>query len=138
LGAYLGTMIPEQWLLYLPSTSWDFIPSRHRSSYSSARPSSPPILSTTIFFNTNTTFTVKNFDKATLTGAPPAGSRLFVKSVTINGKASNSLCWIDFDDVIGGGQIVVEVYGDAAAAANAGCGNAPGALPDSLETGGFS
>jgi putative alpha-1,2-mannosidase len=90
------------------------------------------------FFNTQTTFTVKNFDSATLIGAPPAGSRLYVKSITINGKANPSLCWIDFDDVVGGGEVVIEVYGDATAAANAGCGSALNALPDSLETGGFT
>lgn len=90
------------------------------------------------FFNTATTFTVKNFDSTTLVAAPPAGSRIYVKSITINGKTSPSLCWINFDDVVGGGEIVIEVYGDAAAAASAGCGSAPNSLPDSLETGGFS
>lgn len=103
--------------------------------------SSPFLSSFTIhnnFFNTATTFTVKNFDNATLVAAPPAGSRIYVKSITINGKAGPSLCWINFDDVVGGGEIVIEMYGDATAAASTGCGRAPNTLPDSLETGGFS
>ncbi|KAF7377608.1 Glycoside hydrolase family 92 protein [Mycena sanguinolenta] len=72
-----------------------------------------------------------------LSPTPPAGASVFVKSITINGKPSASLCWIDFDDVVGGGSIEIEVYGDADAAAAAGCGEGPNALPDSLETGGF-
>jgi len=102
---------------------------------------SPLLSSFTIhnnFFNTDTKFTVQNFDSSTLTATPPSGSRIFVKSITINGVVSDSLCWIDFDDVLGGGDIVIEVYGDATTAAAAGCGSAPNALPDSLETGGFS
>ncbi|KAF8066727.1 glycosyl hydrolase family 92-domain-containing protein [Lyophyllum atratum] len=87
-------------------------------------------------FGTQTKFTVKGFDATTLVAAPPKGSRLFVKSVKVNGKAG-SLCWIDFKDVVGGGEVVIEVDGDAAAAAERGCGATVGALPDSLETGGF-
>ncbi|KAJ7088618.1 glycosyl hydrolase family 92-domain-containing protein [Mycena epipterygia] len=87
---------------------------------------------------TSTSFRVSGFDKAGLGPTPPAGARVFVKSITINGAPSPSLCWIDFDDVVGGGNIVIEVYGDAtAAAAAAGCGDGPHALPDSLGTGGF-
>ncbi|THU85126.1 hypothetical protein K435DRAFT_764443 [Dendrothele bispora CBS 962.96] len=87
------------------------------------------------FLGTTTKFTVNGFDEATVTGTPPNGSRLFVKSVTINGVESPSLCVIDFNDVIGGGDIVIEVDGDAEAAQTRGCG--AGGLPDSLETGGF-
>ncbi|KAK7436692.1 hypothetical protein VKT23_018947 [Stygiomarasmius scandens] len=86
------------------------------------------------FFGTTTTFTVDGFDESTVTRTPPEGSRLFVKSVTINGVKSPSLCVIDFDDVVGGGEIVIEVDGDAEAAQSRGCGSG---LPDSLETGGF-
>ncbi|ESK91898.1 glycoside hydrolase family 92 protein [Moniliophthora roreri MCA 2997] len=85
-------------------------------------------------FDTETKFTVTGFDQATLTGTPPSGSRLFVKSVTINGEPSPSLCVIDFDVVVGGGDIVIQVDGDGDAARTRGCG---GKLPDSLETGGF-
>ncbi|KAF8880515.1 glycosyl hydrolase family 92-domain-containing protein [Infundibulicybe gibba] len=85
--------------------------------------------------NTVTTFTVSGFDSTTLVAAPPAGSRIYVKSVTINGKLSNSVCWISFDDVVAGGNIVIEMSADPGVAT--GCGTAPGALPDSLQTGGF-
>jgi len=81
---------------------------------------------------------VVGFDKAGLSAAPPAGARVFVKSITINGAPAPSLCWIDFGDIVGGGTVEIEVYGDAAAAAAAGCGAEPHALPDSLETGGFA
>ncbi|KAJ6504131.1 glycosyl hydrolase family 92-domain-containing protein [Mycena vitilis] len=87
---------------------------------------------------TSTAFSVKGFDPASLSATPPAGARVFVKSITINGVPSASLCWIDFDDVTGGGTVEIEVYGDAAAAAAAGCGDGPNALPDSLATGGFA
>ncbi|KAK7050486.1 glycoside hydrolase family 92 protein [Favolaschia claudopus] len=90
------------------------------------------------FFGTSTSFTVTGFDKLSLTATPPSGSRVFVKSITINGQPSPSLCWINFDDVVGGGKIEIEMFGDAAAAAAAGCGPGAGALPDSLETGGFA
>ncbi|KAF7313852.1 hypothetical protein HMN09_00542700 [Mycena chlorophos] len=87
------------------------------------------------FLGTTTTFKVLNFDKRTLQETPPAGSNIYVKSVTINGTPSKSLCWIDWDDVVGGGTIEIEMFNDAGAAAAAGC--LPGGLPDSLGTGGF-
>ncbi|KAF7369100.1 Glycoside hydrolase family 92 protein [Mycena venus] len=90
------------------------------------------------FLGTSTTFTVNGFDKTGLSATPPAGARVFVKSITINGTPSASLCHITFDDVVGGGHIEIEVYDDADAAAAAGCGEGPNALPDSLETGGFA
>jgi len=86
-------------------------------------------------FNTSTTFTVSGFDSTTLAPTPPSGSRLFVKSVTVNGVDTGSVCTIEFADVVGGGEVVIEVDGDADAAAARGCG--PAGLPDSLETGGF-
>jgi putative alpha-1,2-mannosidase len=89
------------------------------------------------FFGTTTSFVVDGFDAAGLAAAPANGSALFVNSVTINGKASESLCWIDWDDVVGGGKIVITVDADQAAAAARGCGAGPNALPDSLATGGF-
>ncbi|KII85438.1 glycoside hydrolase family 92 protein [Plicaturopsis crispa FD-325 SS-3] len=84
---------------------------------------------------TTTQFTVKNFDPATVSASPPSGSRVYVKSITINGQPSDSLCWIDFKDAVGGGEIVIEVD---SAVAPGGCGAGPNALPDSLENGGFS
>ncbi|KAH7874906.1 glycosyl hydrolase family 92-domain-containing protein [Lentinula edodes] len=86
-------------------------------------------------FNTSTTFTVSGFDNTTLVASPPSGGRVFVKSVTVNGVDTGSVCVIDFADVVGGGEVVIEVDGDADAAALRGCG--PAGLPDSLETGGF-
>ncbi|KAJ7601123.1 glycosyl hydrolase family 92-domain-containing protein [Mycena floridula] len=83
-----------------------------------------------------TKFTVVNFDSTSLSAAPPSGSRVYVQSVTINGVLSDSVCVIDWNEAIGGGEIVIQVDGDAAAAAARGCG--PAGLPDSLETGGFS
>lgn len=77
------------------------------------------------------------FDAASLASAPPTGSRLFVKSIKVNGRPG-SLCWIDFFDVVGGGEVVIEVDGNPALAAQRGCGTAVSQpLPDSLETGGF-
>ncbi|CAK5262259.1 unnamed protein product [Mycena citricolor] len=90
------------------------------------------------FFGTSTSFKVTGFDPASLTASPPADAAVYVKSITINGKASPTLCWINFDDVIGGGTIEITVSSDASAAAAAGCGKGPNALPDSLETGGFA
>lgn len=103
---------------------------------------SPLISSFTInngFALTPTKFSVVNFDNTTLNASPPGGSRVFVKSVVINGKASDSICVIDWNDVVGGGEIIIEVDGDAAAAQARGCGTGgDAALPDSLETGGFA
>jgi putative alpha-1,2-mannosidase len=103
---------------------------------------SPLVSSFTIknpFFGKPTTFTVNGFDSSTLNANPVSGSRVFVKSVTINGMQSQSICFIDWTDVVGGSDILIEVDSDSAAAQARGCG--PGgvaALPDSLETGGFS
>ncbi|EJD44905.1 hypothetical protein AURDEDRAFT_88026 [Auricularia subglabra TFB-10046 SS5] len=87
------------------------------------------------FLGTSTTVRVDAFDPATLSKAPPEGSRLYVKSVTVNGKAAESICFIEFGTLLGGGEIVIEVDGDAAAAKERGC---VGPVPDSLEEGGFA
>ncbi|THH32410.1 hypothetical protein EUX98_g1756 [Antrodiella citrinella] len=86
---------------------------------------SPLVSSYTIKNNllgTTTTVTVNGFDNTTLTAAPPSGSNLFVKKITVNGKDNPSLCWLAFDDLTGGGKIVIDVDDDAASAANRGCG----------------
>lgn len=90
------------------------------------------------YFNTETKFTVVNFDNATLVSNPANGTNLYVTGITINGQQSESLCWIAFEDVVGGGEIVIELGSDAQAAATIGCGSGPNALPDSLENGGFA
>lgn len=89
------------------------------------------------FLNTATRFRVVGFDHAGLSATPPANASVYVKEVTIDGVPHDSLCWIDFDDVVGGGEIVITVDNDAAAAQARGCGDGPKALPDSLATGGF-
>lgn len=89
------------------------------------------------FFGTTTTFTVDGFDQAGLAAAPANGSAVFVNAITIDGQPSESLCWIDWDDVTGGKNIVISVDADQDAAAARGCGSGPSALPDSLATGGF-
>ena len=86
---------------------------------------------------TSTRFTVSGFDTSSVSSNPPNGSRVFITSVTINGAPHESFCWLSFDDVVGGGEIVLTVDGDAAAAQARGCGAGPNALPDSLATGGF-
>lgn len=89
------------------------------------------------FLNTATHFSVVGFDHAGLAATPPANASLYVTNVTINGSPHESLCWINFDDAIGGGEIVITVDSDAAAAQARGCGEGANALPDSLVTGGF-
>ena len=89
-------------------------------------------------FQTETNVTVQGFDHTSLSATPPTSSRLFVKSITINGMPNESLCWISFDVITGGGNIVIEVDNDSEGASARGCGNSTNALPDSLETGGFS
>ncbi|KAI0082118.1 hypothetical protein K474DRAFT_1741752 [Panus rudis PR-1116 ss-1] len=88
-------------------------------------------------FNTSTNITVVGFDRTSLTSTPPTGSRLFIKSIAIDGAPSESLCFISFETLTGGGHITIEVDGDASAAAQRGCGADGGGLPDSLESGGF-
>ncbi|KZT25871.1 glycoside hydrolase family 92 protein [Neolentinus lepideus HHB14362 ss-1] len=88
-------------------------------------------------FNTVTRFVVENFDSNTLTASPPNGSNIYVSSVTINGRPSDSICWLPFEDVVGGGEIIITMDGNATAAASRLCGEGDNALPDSLESGGF-
>ena len=102
---------------------------------------SPLVSSFTInndFLRTSTKFTVNGFDTTSVTAAPPSGSRLYVTSVSVNGRTLDTVCCISFDDVVGGGQIVIKVDGDADAAAARGCGSSANSLPDSLGAGGFT
>lgn len=88
------------------------------------------------FFGTATTFTVSGFDKAGISATPPASARVFVTGVTVRGRVQASVCTLAFEDVIGGGEVVITVDADADAARERGCGG-EGTLPDSLEGGGF-
>ncbi|KAF9562100.1 hypothetical protein CPC08DRAFT_688216 [Agrocybe pediades] len=99
--------------------------------------SSPFVSSYTIhnaLFGTETNVTVQGFDKATLTKTPPAGSSVHVQKVVVNGVERDTVCWIDFDDIVGGGEIVIEVGPNPR---DVGCGEGDAALPSSLEKGGF-
>lgn len=89
-------------------------------------------------FGKATKFTVDKFDNTTLSASPPDGSRVYVKSVKIDGILQSSVCKLDWRVVVGGSDIVIEVDGDAEAAQSRGCGALGDAdLPDSLESGGF-
>ncbi|KAF7798516.1 hypothetical protein EIP86_009737 [Pleurotus ostreatoroseus] len=88
-------------------------------------------------FGKQTRVVVEGFDPATLAATPANGTALYVKSITIDGAPSESLCWVSFDDLTSGGNIKITVDADASAAAARGCGSGPNALPASLETGGF-
>ena len=79
---------------------------------------------------------MSGFDKAGLAASVPDGARVYVTGVSVNGKKKKSVCWLAFEDVVGGGEVVITVDGDAEAAAARGCGG-EGTLPDSLSTGGF-
>lgn len=82
---------------------------------------------------TSTIVRVEGFDAATLTANPPAGSRLFVQRVVVNGVQKAGVCWIEFGEVLGGGEVVITVGSEPRAD---GCGE--GGLPESLGTGGFA
>uniref|UniRef100_A0A8H7Y0Z8 Glycosyl hydrolase family 92 domain-containing protein n=1 Tax=Psilocybe cubensis TaxID=181762 RepID=A0A8H7Y0Z8_PSICU len=101
---------------------------------------STPFLSSYTLHNgllgTGTTVTVSGFDLATLVKAPPTGSRLYVQSVTINGK-SEQFCVLDpvrrsrwrWSDRNHGGRHLHEQID--------GWGSASNSSPSSLESGGF-
>lgn len=86
-------------------------------------------------FNTNTTVTVQDFDPATLVETPLAGSRIYVQSITVNGVLRDNICWIEWDSIVGGGEIIIAV---GANPTTDGCGSAPDSRPSSLEQGGFA
>ncbi|KAF8956574.1 glycosyl hydrolase family 92-domain-containing protein [Flammula alnicola] len=99
--------------------------------------STPFVSSYTIhheLLNTYTTVTVQNFDPTTLAQTPPQGSRVYVQRISVNGLQRDSICWIEWEDIVGGGEIVIEVGPNPT---RDGCGTAPDARPASLETGGF-
>lgn len=76
------------------------------------------------FLGTTTTVTVDGFDSASLAAAPANNSRVYVNSIMVNGKPTPSICWIAFDDLVGGGDIVIKVDADTVGAAARGCDGA--------------
>jgi len=86
------------------------------------------------YLNISTTVTVTNFDPESVQEKIPEGTAAYVKSITINGEASESRCHFDFYDVFRlGGDVVIELTADKDEA-----NSCAGSLPDSLSTGGFS
>ena len=80
------------------------------------------------------TVTVEGFDSRSVQATIPKNTAAYVKSVSINGKATESRCHIDFYDVFKtGGNLTIEVTADKSSV-----DNCAGSLPDSLSTGGFS
>ncbi len=83
----------------------------------------------------NTTVRVVNFDSQTLVQEPVQGTKLYVQSVTVDGKKQNSRCWIDFGALLKSREILIEVGDDPGI--DLGCGSGQSAVPASLEDGGF-
>jgi putative alpha-1,2-mannosidase len=78
------------------------------------------------------TVRVKNFDPRTLVQNPANGTNLYVQSITVDGKQSKSRCWIDFWVLLKSKEVIIEVGQDPVD-----CGSQEGAVPASLESGGF-
>ena len=72
-------------------------------------------------FGTTTKFTVSGFDPTSLAATPPSTARIFVTNVTLNGRPQNTICSLQFEDIVGGGEIVITVDADADAASERGC-----------------
>ncbi|KAF8797553.1 hypothetical protein BYT27DRAFT_7228919 [Phlegmacium glaucopus] len=81
-------------------------------------------------FNTTTTIISQGF-----TGNPPdgTGGKVFVQSVTVNGKPYKSNCYLDWDVFVNGSLVELSLTDDI----TLGCGSGEGALPPSLSTGGY-
>ncbi|KDQ19392.1 glycoside hydrolase family 92 protein [Botryobasidium botryosum FD-172 SS1] len=82
-------------------------------------------------FNKTTTISTTGFEG---NPAPGATGNIFVKSVTVDGKAWKSACYLDWDVFSVGSSVVLELTDDASAT----CGMGSDALPPSLSTGGFT
>ena len=86
------------------------------------------------FLNTSTTVTVNNFSSKSAQKKIPTGVPAYVKSVTVNGKASASRCHVDFYDTFRvGGDIVIDLTPDKDSV-----DDCDGSIPDSISTGGFA
>jgi hypothetical protein len=86
------------------------------------------------YLGTTTNVTVVGFDPKSVAETIPAGARAYVKSVSVNGNQTASICHFDFYDTFRlGGNITIEVTDKASAVE--GCA---GSVPESLSTGGFA
>ncbi|EPQ56942.1 hypothetical protein GLOTRDRAFT_127326 [Gloeophyllum trabeum ATCC 11539] len=86
------------------------------------------------YLNVSTTVTVKNYDPQSVANPIPDGASAYVKSVTVNGKETESRCHFDFYDTFKiGADIVIELTADKDAA-----DNCAGSVPQSISTGGFA
>jgi len=86
------------------------------------------------YLGTTTNVTVVGFDNSSVAETIPSGARAYVKSVTVNGNQTSSICHFDFYDTFRlGGNITIEVTDKTGAA-----GGCAGSVPESLSTGGFA
>lgn len=148
LRVFLETTIKLQWQHYSPSISWgstqvflfafppilsihdNIVPST--THYLIVSPFVPKYTIHNSYLKTNTTVTVKNYSAASVAYPIPEGVPAYVESVTINGMAAKSRCYVDFYDTFRvGGEIEIVVTHDK----KYDCG---GPVPESLSTGGFA
>ena len=86
------------------------------------------------FLNVSTTVTVQGFNSKSVQKTIPSGVAAYVKSVTVNGKQTESRCHFDLYDTFRlGGEIVIELTDDKNSA-----NSCAGSLPESISTGGFA
>ncbi|KZT22603.1 glycoside hydrolase family 92 protein [Neolentinus lepideus HHB14362 ss-1] len=86
------------------------------------------------YLNVSTTVTVKNYDPTSIQYPIPSGASAYVKSVTVNGQATESRCHFDFYDTFKvGGEIVIELTSNKTEV-----DSCAGSLPQSISTGGFA
>ncbi|GAA94074.1 glycoside hydrolase family 92 protein [Mixia osmundae IAM 14324] len=96
-------------------------------------PSLPSFNITNAGTNSKATFSVTGYDPRTLMNPPPVDAKLYVRSITINGQAQPSTCFVDFRDVfVKNSTIVIELTASTKEG-----GTCHGAVPDSLSTGGW-
>ncbi|KAK7027970.1 hypothetical protein VNI00_015053 [Paramarasmius palmivorus] len=81
--------------------------------------------------NTTTTIKANGFQGNPEDGT---GGTVFVKSVTVNGQAYKSNCFLDWDVFMNGSLVELELTDDI----DVTCGEGPQALPPSLSTGGYN
>ncbi|KAF4581463.1 hypothetical protein EYR40_009749 [Pleurotus pulmonarius] len=81
-------------------------------------------------FGTTTTIRSKGF-----VGNPPSGTggKVFIKSVSVNGRPYKSNCYLDWDVFVAGSLVELTLTDDI----NVTCGEGVHALPPSLSTGGY-